>query len=242
MARLRSTLWTLCLMACSPAALWVGCGGNYLEKRAPESPIEKAQLLMEDDAFLQARQILATWLESNPDDAQARALYASTYAAEAGVAIIDLTQNSLNGGQQSDQDLIKSILPEATDAHLELVRTAKAEIESIPVEMRNGDMDLQATVYAAAFLLLFIDNLAASTDSPTPEEAAELLTSLDEAEELMRENNLPPTEIAKVRAEIAQSAGATEQEKINSYLEKVRAENGGELPTPPIEGTALSAP
>lgn len=232
----RSAL-ALTLMTSASVLPLAGCGVNYLEDQAPQSPVEEAQLLMEKEEHLEARRVLEEWLSSNPDDAKARALFAATFAAEAGIAIIDLTKKTLEGGAQSDEDLIKSILPQSTDSNLALVRRAKNEIELIPGELRNADIDLEATVYTAAFLLMFLDNLASSNELPSLEEAVELLESLDEAETLARENNIPPQEIEKIRAEINGSDGANDQEKINSYLEKVRAENGGTLPDVPQDTT-----
>lgn len=226
---------TLAIMTSTAAVSLPGCGANYLEEQAPQSPVEEAQLLMEREEYLEARRALEEWLSSHPDDEKARALFAATFAAEAGIAIIDLTKKTLSGSDQSEEDLIKSILPEATDDNLALVRRAKSEIDLIPIALRNADINLEETVYTAAFVLMFLENLAASTELPTLEQAAELLETLDSAESLARANNIPSQEFEKIRAEIDDSDGANDQEKINSYLEKFKAENGETLPDLPPE-------
>ncbi len=226
----------ICLSLTLLAAFVASCATNFLEPQAPSSPVEEAQLLLVQEKFADARALLEAFLSQNPNDAKAGALFATTFAGEAGVSIIVLTERTLNsGGGAGEDEILQSILPDATDANIALIRRAKEEIESIPEAARNSDITFEATIYSTAFLFLSLENLVNSAAPPTPEQAREIIKSVAQASELAEQSGVPAEQIEKAQAEIANAPGDTDEEKLDNYLDKLREENGGVLPEVPAD-------
>lgn len=210
-----------------------GCGTNKLKNRAPKSDVEEAQILMENGKYPEARTLLEAHLAKTADDYKAVALLAASYAAEIGLSVIEISKKSLSGGNQAKQDLIAQVLPEATDENIAYAKQAKLIILSIPDAVRNADMKFGATLYVTAYTLLLLEQFKLNPTVPTPEQAADFLESIDDAATLASANNIPTEKIQSARNEILREPGATDAEKLNSYLEKAKSRNGGTLPSPP---------
>lgn len=229
-------LWSL-LVAFLLCNFVAACGSNQLKNRAPKSEVEQAQILMEKGKYAEARALLASHLAKTGDDYKAVALLAASYAAEIGLSVIEITEKSLSTGKKSQQDLITQVLPEATDANVSIAKQAKSIILSIPEAVRNADMKFGATLYVTVYTMLLLEQFKLNPTVPTPEQAAEFLESIDKAAALAAANNIPAEKIQAAKAQIANEPGATDAEKLNSYLEKAKARNGGTLPTPQPSAT-----
>jgi hypothetical protein len=213
------------------ALLAPACGNNKLKDRAPKSDVEEAQILLEKGKYPEARTLLEAHLAKSADDYKAVALLAASYAAEIGLSVIEISEKSLSSGNKSQQDLISQLLPEATQENVAVAKQAKSIILSIPETVRNADMKFGATLYVTAYTLLLLEQFKLNPTVPTPEQAAEFLDSIDKAATLAAANNIPTEKIQSAKAQIANEPGATDAEKLNSYLEKAKARNGGTLPT-----------
>lgn len=222
------SILTFSLITLAPIHFCAACGQNQLKARAPASPYEEAQNKMENGDYLSARTLLEAIIEENPHNERAIALLAATYAAEVGISIIDLTEKGLQSDSAADSGLA-SIVPDATEVNLQIVKTAKDLIITIPEENRVQDMSLGATIYVTVYGIMLITYLAQSDHIPTPEDLLEIISSLDQASELASANGIPADQINAIQAAIESQSGETNEDKVSAYLEQVRVQ-GGILP------------
>lgn len=209
-----------------------GCGPNRLQDRAPETPVEDAQVLLENGHYTEARTLLEPYLVAHPDDHRARALLAASHAAEAGINLYALAESTLSNPGQTQEDLIAPLVPEPTASAIASVRLARTIISAVPADLRTPDIGLGATVYSAIYTLLLIKQLTSSTTAPTAEQALEVLQSLDDAAVLAAANGVPASQIAEAREQIRALPGATDAEKLAAYIAEQKAKSGGSLPQP----------
>ena len=206
----------------------LSCGVNQMKNKAPASPVEEAQLLLEKGDYLGAREKLSNHLENKPEDYKATALLASTFAAEAGISILDLFERSLNAAGEDQKDIIEELVPAATEVNIALIRTARNLIAPIPADAKEADIAFGETIYVSVYTLMLVKKLSIKEEPPTLEDALEMIESLDSAIELAEKNNIPTAKAEEVKSAIAAEPGATEQEKLKSYLDKVKAKNSAQ--------------
>lgn len=212
------------------ALTMTSCGGNVVEKYAPNNDQEKAELDMEASNYSTAAERLVRVLEASPENHTARSLLAAAYAAQAGITTLGLFKNaaSMKAAGASGISAYTSILPTATLESLNLMGQACDAMAAIPSSDRTTEMKLQYSLFFSSYALLQIKYFAenpAALASLSIEDAAKLIITLAKATEAG--GSSPLSTAAVTLATSIEQAPGTSLEKVKTVLSANSQASGG---------------
>ena len=217
-------------------ALLSGCGSNVFEPIAKSDPSEAAVAAMDEDDPDEAINILEKALESAPDNWELLSLMASAKAQKAGIDTTDIALRMAGNNEEASGNALTSlfaILPVASSENVQLLLEAVTFINRIPPTERVAADNFKLSMYNTAYTALQAKLLDIDGDGRfTTEEladldeaaAASILGSLVNAETAAAGYSSGDTtgraasRIADIRVQIAAQPGATQAERLRSFL------------------------
>lgn len=219
--------------ALSVLAIAHGCGRNILEKKAPKSDLELAEIDMEEGRYEAAQERLQTLLSKESENQPARSLLAASVAAQAGIVMLDLIEKgataSQQGGGSSSSKAIIALMPNASSDNVTRMKVASAHMTDIPEASRSGPMKVQTGLFLTVYSLLRIKYL---TENPaellamSPTEAAafitDLLANMSQASAAFGGDTSPfNTAIGATAAALQAASGSDGKEKLSAFVATV---------------------
>lgn len=227
--------WTL--------AFLTSCGANPYKSYEKKDPAEDATVALENNDADKAISILTDALEGDPTNTTYKSILALAYAQHAGIDPLTLAQKM--GGSSSSQSTaaasgngltsLFSIMPEATDANISDVDTAVTLLLSIPSPRITADT-LKLAMFQIASMTLRSKQLDTDGDGVLSTEellqmsvssATAILSQLASAAGAYSGAGTSTTtdqaaaaQITKIQTAIQAESGASDQEKLKSYLAK----------------------
>lgn len=224
---------------------FTACGSNPYKSYEEKDPAEDATVALENNDANKAISILTDALEADPDNVIYKSVLALAYAQRAGIDPLTIAQkmgtSSSSSSTSSGNGLTSlfSIMPDATDANIADVDVAVALLYSIPTAQRISADILKLAMFQVAAMTLRSKQLDTDGDGVlstaellqmTPESAVAILSQLAAAAGIYSGSTSTSTtdkaaseQISKIQTTIQDQPGATDQEKLQSYLGKTSA-------------------
>ncbi len=217
------------------------CGANPYKTYEKKDPAEDATVALEDNDADKAISILTDALADDPDNNTFKSILALAYAQRAGIDPLTIAQRM--GGNTSSASTsgngltsLFGIMPAATDAAIADVDTALVLLNSIPTDQRITADNLKFAMFQIAAMTLRSKQLDTDGDGVLSTEellqmstasAAAILSQLASAAGAYSGSTSSSTtdkaaseQISKIQTAIQGQPGATDQEKLQSYLGK----------------------
>ena len=215
-----------------------GCSKNAYDKVAPSDSQETAQRQMESGDYEGAQRTLETLLESQPELYSARSLLAASFAAQAGISILQIIQKAASSptqssgqtsGQAAGSSFLTAFLPEASLLSIEKMEKAVEEMSKIPSISLTSNMKLQSSLLLTLLPLMRLKYLASNPSilqNLTPEQALELLqkisSDLSQAVAIQGQDSGPLAKsIQQVNQKIGEANGENSKEKLAQAVQKL---------------------
>lgn len=229
-----------------------GCGNNSLKQFEKEDAAEDAAIELENEDPDKAIEILDEAIADDPENWKLISMLSAAYAQKAEVDLLDLALNmaitstddtdSASTEDQTELAQLWEYLPPATDANLTNADTAVNLLRSIPQAERTQADHFKLALLSTASLSLRLKSFDLNGDGQLSaaelariglEDASAVLSGIAGAAEAIGyageqgENaDVAAETIASIAAEIEDTPGDTDQEKIQNYFEQ----NQGSLP------------
>jgi len=215
----------------------VGCGTET--KAKPYGSLtkeEKAREALDTLDYETAIELYKELIEAEPEEYERYRFLAAAYASSAGFDIIEVAKGDVGGGSGSLLDALGSFLPsDPTTEQLEHMGLAKDTLLSIPADLRSKDNTdvayasgaaVQLEFYQSAYSIMYINRFAQATptgeldptrlESMTDEDVSNILNNFSQVAATGGEG--VPAAAQNVLNQIDQQEGATQKEKLISYL------------------------
>jgi hypothetical protein len=232
-------IYVLTLISCTLIAT---CGPNPYKTLEKKDPAEDATVALENDDPQKAIDILTAALGDSPGNIQYMSILALAYAQRAGVDPLTLAQkmgsSSSSTGSSSGNGVTSlfGVMPPATQAAIDDVDAAIALLVAIPSAQRGSYDVLKLAMFQTASMTLRSKMLDTDGDGVlSPSEllamstsnAAAILSQLAAAagafaggSSTSATDQAASEQISKISAAIAAEPGATDADKLKSYLAK----------------------
>lgn len=226
-----------CLVALSVTTVGVvscGSSGNVFEKAQTISDKEKARKLMAKGDFAGAVVLLERYLQSHPDDKEAKSalVYAQSKLLDCDPAKI-LSKIADPSAAGSDWQKLSQAMPAGTQENVDKLKSSVDLLNSIPADERSPEQNYQLAMANAT--LAVVQAKMVATDENGNFDSAKAQTELDDtkAQTIIDSVNGANSALAAsgsdssnsnklgtVSSDLNNSEGASSSEKLKNFLQK----------------------
>lgn len=230
----KALMSSLCLLSATP--IFVSCGsGNVFSNAVQRSDSEKAQAALESGDVDSAISTLNEYLKNNPDDAAARSMLANAYLKKSGVDLLRIGASISSGDtSQSNWNTVSSALPAGTEENITNMQSAVQALSNIPAQQRTDEQNYQLAVAQTTLAVTVAKKVAGDTSGQLTTEKIDQMSDSDaltiynalrgskDASTAMSNPDSSLSKIGSITDGIDSQSGATEAERLRSYLKNQR--------------------